>query len=195
MAGHALWIAAAPDPAPADVIIVLGGDMNRDNSLGSETSRRVLEGVRLYAAGLGPRIHFTGGIPDKGRPGAGEQMMALAIAHGVPPAAASAESHSRSTLQNALFSRDVLGPEADGSVILVSDGFHLARSWLSFRWAGYHGIQLDAATPFGDQPLVMQLRRVGRETLAWWFNLGRVAAWEAMRAVAGPDPERVEMLR
>ena len=121
--------------------------MTGDNHLGRETIGRVHAGVRLYDAGLAPRIHFTGGSPDDGRPGAGEQMRALAIAEGVPPAAATAESLSESTLQNALFSRAVLGAEADGPVILVSDGFHLARAWLTFRWAGYGPVALAAASP------------------------------------------------
>jgi uncharacterized SAM-binding protein YcdF (DUF218 family) len=192
---HALWMARAPLPEPAGVIIVLGGNMEKDNTLGAETRARVLAGVRLFEAGLAPRIHFTGGVPRKGRPGAGAQMRALAIAEGVPAAAATAESLSESTLQNALFSRPVLGPEADGPVILVSDGFHLARSWLSFRWAGYGPVALAAATAFGDEPAEEQARRVVRETLAWWFNLARLAAWETMQAVAGPDPARVDMLR
>jgi uncharacterized SAM-binding protein YcdF (DUF218 family) len=169
--------------------------MTDQNTLGRETVGRVLAGVRLYEAGLAPRIHFTGGIPDLGRPGAGDQMRALAIEAGVPPQAATAESLSESTLQNALFSRQVLGADADGSVILVSDGFHLARSWLSFRWAGYGPIALAAATPFGDQPAAMQARRIARETLAWWFNLARIGAWETMELVGGPDPTRVDMLR
>jgi len=193
--GHALWIARAPLPEPAGVIIVLGGHMTGDNHLGRETIGRVHAGVRLYDAGLAPRIHFTGGSPDDGRPGAGEQMRALAIAEGVPPAAATAESLSESTLQNALFSRAVLGAEADGPVILVSDGFHLARAWLTFRWAGYGPVALAAASPFGDQSTAARARRVGRETLAWWFNLARIGAWETLDLVAGPDPERVDLLR
>jgi len=193
--GHALWTGRAAAPEPADLIIVLGGTMNGDNSLASETRGRVREGVRLHEAGLAPRIHFTGGSPDKGRPGAGDQMMALAIEWGVPPAAASAENWSESTLQNALFSREILGVEADGSVILVSDGYHLARAWLTFRWAGYGPIALDAASPFGDQSIARRLRRVGRESLAWWYNLARVAVWEVLEAVDGHDPARMEMLR
>lgn len=192
----AIRLARAPLPDPAGAIIVLGGAMTRDNDLAGETIGRVRAGVDLYARGLAPRIHFTGGSPGNGRPGAGEQMRALAIAEGVPAAATSAESLSESTAQNALFSRDTLGPLADGPVILVSDGFHLGRAWLTFRWAGYGPpVALHAASAFGDQPRLMQLRRVARETLAWWFNLGRIAAWEILERVAGPDPARVEMLR
>lgn len=193
--GHALWMARAPLPAAAGVIIVLGGDMTGDNRLAGETRGRVLAGVRLYQAGAAPRIHFTGGVPADGRPGAGEQMRGLAVGIGVPPAATSAESLSRSTLQNALFSRPILGPRADGPVILVSDGFHLARSWLSFRWAGYPQVALAAATPFGDQPRWRQARRVAREALAWWFNLARIGAWETLDLVSGPDADRIDMLR
>ena len=56
-------------------------------------------------------------------------------------------------------------------------------------------VALAAASPFGDQSTARRARRVGRETLAWWFNLARVGAWETLQRVAGPDPERVDMLR
>jgi uncharacterized SAM-binding protein YcdF (DUF218 family) len=191
--GHALWIARAPLPQPAGAIIVLGGSMTGDNHLGRETIGRVHAGVRLYDAGLAPRIHFTGGSPDDGRPGAGEQMRALAIAEGVPPAAATAESLSESTLQNALFSRAVLGAEADGPVILVSDGFHLARAWASFRWAGYPAVRLAAASAFGPPPLAEQLHWLAREAVAWPFNIARMFAYDATVLVRGSAPP--DMLR
>lgn len=193
---HAVWLSRQPDPAPADIIIVLGGDMTWLNDLGPQTRGRVRKGVALYKDGLAPRIHFTGGIPDKGKPGAGEQMADLAMSLGVPASAITYESMSQSTVQNAMFSRDILGPEADGSIILVSDGFHLGRSWLSFRWAGYRGpIELAADSAFGTQTRERQARDLARETLAWWFNIARVSAYQALEVVEGPDPERVNMLR
>jgi uncharacterized SAM-binding protein YcdF (DUF218 family) len=190
----ALWFALNPPTRTAGVLIVLGGTMTPEHALGAQTRRRVEAAVALYAAGAAPRIHFTGGIPAEGRPGAGAQMRALAVALGVPRAATSAENASRSTLQNALFSRPVLGPLADGPVMLVSDGFHLARAWASFRWAGYPRVRLAAATAFGDEPLPEQLRWVAREALAWWFNPARVIAFELLERLRGPDPDRVRML-
>ena len=56
-------------------------------------------------------------------------------------------------------------------------------------------MHLAASSAFGGQSPVDQLRRVGRETLAWWFNLARVAAYEAMALATGPDPDRIAMLR
>jgi uncharacterized SAM-binding protein YcdF (DUF218 family) len=191
----AVWFALYPAPQPAETIIVLGGGMTGDNALASETIGRVETGVAVYEAGLAPFIHFTGGSPGTGRPGAGEQMRDLAISLGVPASAATAESASKSTLQNALMSREVLGPRAGQGVILVSDGFHLGRAWASFRWAGYRPVHLAASSAFGRQSAPDQLRRVAREALAWWFNLARVATYEAMALAAGPDPDRIRMLR
>ncbi len=193
--GSAVWITLRSPSEPAAAIIVLGGDMTRQNTLGSQTRARVETGVALYKAGAAPRIHFTGGPPGKGQPGPGDQMKALALSLGVPESAATAENQSLSTLQNALMSRPVLGPLADEPVILVSDGAHLARSWASFRWAGYGPIELVASSAFGDQPLLHQIRWVMRETLAWWFNLGRVAAYQAITLVKGPDPARIDLLQ
>jgi uncharacterized SAM-binding protein YcdF (DUF218 family) len=192
----ALWIAQASDPSPAGLIIVLGGGMDRDNRLANETIARVREGVRLYGAGLAPRVHFTGGVPGRGQPGPGDQMRDLAVAEGLPPDRATVENLSESTIQNALFSRPIVGNAAEGPVILVSDGYHLARAWLTFRWAGYGPrIALVAATPFGDERPMLQLKKLGRETLAWWFNPLRVAIWEGLNLVWGPDPARIDLLR
>ncbi len=190
----AVWFARHPPTQGAGVLIVLGGAMTRDNTLAPQTARRVEAAVALYEAGAAPRIHFTGGSPRLGEPGAGEQMRELAIALGVPAAATSAESWSHSTLQNALFSRRVLGPLAEGPVMLVSDGFHLARAWASFRWAGYRPVRLAATSAFGDEPPGEQVHWVVRETFAWWYNLARVTAFELLDRVRGPDPDRIRML-
>ena len=189
----AVWFALRPPTQTAGVLVVLGGAMSEEYGLGSQTRARVEAAVALFNAGAAPRLLFTGGGPG-GRVPAGEQMRALAVELGVPAAATAAENEAHSTLQNALFSRPVLGPLADGPVMLVSDGFHLARSWASFRWAGYREVRLAAATAFGDAPLPEQLRAIGREALAWWFNPVRVAAFEVLERVRGHDPERIRML-
>ncbi|MFO1208195.1 MAG: YdcF family protein [Amaricoccus sp.] len=190
----AVWFAFRPPTQTAGALIVLGGAMTSDNTLGGQTRARVEAAVALFNAGAAPRVLFTGGGAAEGQVPAGEQMRALAVALGMPAAVTAVETDSRSTLQNALLSRPVLGPLADGPVMLVSDGFHLARAWASFRWAGYRQIRLAAATPFGDEPLPEQLRWIGREALAWWFNPARVIAFEILERVRGPDPARIHML-
>jgi uncharacterized SAM-binding protein YcdF (DUF218 family) len=196
VAGHALWLvhrAGGPDPAAA--IVVLGGGVYADGSPGPDTLARTRHGIALYRAGLAPHLHFTGGHRNPDVPGTGEGMRAAALAAGVPAAATSAESGSRSTLQNALLSRAALGPLAGAPVILVSDGYHLARAWASFRWAGYGPVALSAATAFGEGSVRDRAARVGREALAWWFNLGRAALWHAAGVVGTAEQERLELLR
>jgi uncharacterized SAM-binding protein YcdF (DUF218 family) len=186
----AIWFALHPPAEPARVLIVLGGDVKPDNSLGRQTRQRVEAGVALFNAGAAPRVHFTGG--SEGVP-AGEQMRRLAVSLGVPAAATSAETRSQSTLQNALLSRPVLGPLADEPVMLVSDGFHLARAWASFRWAGYPSVRLAAASAFGPPPLAEQLHWLAREAVAWPFNIARMFAYDATVLVRGSAPP--DMLR
>jgi len=194
---HALWLTyGAGPPEPARVIIVLGGGMEEDGTLAPETARRAEFGAELYAQGLAPRIHFTGGPVIGGLPGPGDQMRAVAMALGVPAEVTSTENASRSTLQNALFSREMLGDLVKGPVILVSDGYHLGRSWVSFRWAGYGPpIELAAATAFGDRTPPGQALRLVREATAWWFNGARMGLWYGMTLAGVPESRLIDALQ
>ncbi|WP_373636647.1 YdcF family protein [Yoonia sp. BS5-3] len=162
----------------ADVIVVLGGGMSANGTLGQDTVGRVMKGVALYNAGAAPRIHFTGGVSRPNTPGAGDRMAELAQESGIPAGAITTENRSLSTLQNALFSKPMLSDAQ--SVILVSEAFHLPRSKASFWWMGYDNISVAHSDRFrrtreGD----ISLRMLGRETLATWFNLGRAMLWSA----------------
>lgn len=179
--GTAIWLDrwAAP-PGPAETIIVLGGGVLPDGAPGPDTLRRTRKAIALWEAGLASRLLFTGGHRNPDVPGLADGMAAVALEAGVPEAALDRENASRSTLQNALFSTGVLPPEEAGRVILVSDGYHLARAWASFRWAGYDPVAVAAASAFGGGSPGDMARRLGRETLAWGFNAGRLALWGAM---------------
>ena len=162
--------------ADADVIVVLGGPMNEDGTLGDETGARVRLAAALHRARYAPRIHMTGGSVPQPPPAAALQMREFALSLGIPPDAISVETESRSTLQNALFSRPLLG-NGDAKILLVSDAYHLTRAVLTFRWAKYHVTGIRQATPFGAASLTDQTRNIAREAAAWWFNAGRLAVW------------------
>lgn len=192
---HALWIAELPHRLrPAGVIVVLGGNVGPDGGIGRDTEERTRAGVTLYKQGLAPHIHFTGGALPPGEVGPGEQMRRLAVSLGVPEAATSAESNSRSTLQNAMFSQPILGSLAKQPIILVSDGYHLGRSWATFRWVGYGPIQLYAESTFGPMPRSSQAWRILREGLAWYFNPARLVIWYAAGLAGVPEPQRTMLL-
>jgi uncharacterized SAM-binding protein YcdF (DUF218 family) len=174
------WSTSAPrlvhaGDTPAEVIVVLGAGMSADGTLHPPTIARVRHGVALYDQGLAPRLHFTGGSARPGGPGAGDQMAALAQALGVPAQAVSTENTSHSTLQNALFSAP--GLVGTRHIILVTEGWHLPRSWASFRWAGSQRISLAMSERFGGFRRAMTM--IPREAAAIWFNAGRLLLWQA----------------
>lgn len=66
---------------------------------------------------------------------------------GVPREIILLESRARSTLQNALFVREIL-TDTDSPIVIVTQRAHLLRASASFRWAGFQDIYLLPA----DQP-------------------------------------------
>ncbi len=175
--------------------------MDPDGTLHRSSILRVEAGVALWKAGAAPRVHFTGGMGKPGGPSAGSQMAALAQSLGVPENLTSYETRSLSTLQNALFSQPFIS-DAD-HIRLVTEGFHLPRSWVSFKWAAWHyGIRrpkislthserLRAESPGARLP---KLTMVLRETGAFWFNGLRLAAFELGGLVGIPMEERAPWL-
>ena len=85
-------------------------------------------------------------------------------------------------VQNALYTRDLLGPVAQGKLLIVTHRFHLPRSLVSFRWAGMHDLVAVAADP--ETPVAG--RALLREGLTWPFNLARMAAASLALAAGVP---------
>jgi len=182
----ALYPSRAATPGAAPLILVLGGGMHPNGTLSRLSSDRLATGLRLYAEGLAPRLHFSGGGDHPTQTEAG-RMVEAALAAGVPPEAVTAENRSKSTLQNAIFTRDMLGPVPPGT-LLVTDAFHLPRALASFWWAGMRGLKPVPAEGVDGSPRAVRLRHIGREALAWWFNIARAAAFSALDAL-GVDRE------
>ncbi|MEM8570130.1 MAG: YdcF family protein [Pseudomonadota bacterium] len=192
---HAIWLVQRPAATnTASVIVVLGGGVRQDGTPGPDTLDRLNHAIALYDAGIAPRMHFTGGHRNPDLPGLGTTMADVAIAAGVPAEAITVENASRSTLQNALLSRDPLPPESAGAVVLVSDGYHLGRAWASFRLAGYRPVAVSAATAFGNGGLRAKVRRIARESLAWSYNTARLGLWAALNAAGLDQPTDSDLL-
>lgn len=178
IAGFAALWPAKPTQA-VDVIVVLGAGMDPDGTLHRSSTLRVDRGVALWQAGLAPRMHFSGGQARIGGPSAGERMAARAFDAGVPAEVISYEARSQSTLQNALFSQPMLS-EAQ-SLLIVTEGFHLPRSYASFKWAGDHDLYLAFSERFRSQSpgsSFPQFLMVFREALATWFNAARAVSYD-----------------
>ncbi len=161
----------------ADVIVVLGASLTEDGELGNGSRRRVEQGVALYKAGLATRILFSGGSPyenDEG-PTAASVMAKYAYDLGVPATVLLEEGQSHSTLQNILFTRNIMRDEALSDAILVTEGFHIPRSYASALTFGMPVVGFSGAGGWFDLPYIA--RAVPREMLAWPFNILRGATY------------------
>lgn len=198
--GFAAFAPTGTAAEKTDVIVVLGAGLSKDGTLHHASQQRVDRGVSLWQRGLAQRLHFTGGVARADGRSAGEIMAARAIAQGIPEDAISFEGRSQSTLQNAVFSQPML--ESANSIRLVTEGFHLARSWVSFRWTSTrkdgppaillsHSERFRSATP--DSPYG-SVKMVLREVVAIWFNLARAVIHDVAGWLGVPDDTRAAWL-
>lgn len=105
----------------ADVVVVLSGS----------TGDRVREAVRLYHAGVAPKLLMTGGpFFDTSMAGI---MANYAVSLGVPSQNILLEEAAVSTYTNATGSLPILQAMGAKRVLLVTSRFHTARSYDTFR--------------------------------------------------------------
>lgn len=126
----------------SDFIVVLGGGVAEKGSLRPTTEltpltmQRVLCGTDLYSHGLAPTIVMSGGDSSVIGEGAreAEYMKRFALGIGVPANAIVVESRSRTTYENAVEVRRLLGDRA--SIILVTNAYHMPRAYRFFTRQG-----------------------------------------------------------
>jgi uncharacterized SAM-binding protein YcdF (DUF218 family) len=132
--------------APAQAIVVLGGTINMPSDIHrlsgiTNSSDRLLMGMRLYRAGKAPLVEVTGGdspLLEKARSvHEADEMRSLLDEWGVPDSAIIVEDASVNTHENALFTRRVLEQRGIQHIILVTSAIHMPRAAAAFRKAGF----------------------------------------------------------
>jgi uncharacterized SAM-binding protein YcdF (DUF218 family) len=125
-----------------DAIVVLAGGVFQKGSLRpanelSDASRhRTACGADLWLQGLAPKVLLTGGIANVFQTGPTEsqEMKRWALRLGIPESAILVEERSRTTYENAVQSRAVLGT---GRILLVTAAYHLPRAVGLFEKQGF----------------------------------------------------------
>ncbi len=126
----------------ADAIVVLGSTVNDDGSLPLHARQRAVRAAMLHAAGVAPRIIFSGlcnlTAPDATPISEAAAMAAYAESLGAPRDAILLEEESRDTIVNAYFvGRRFLEPNAWTSIRVVTSDFHVPRTtWVFQRVLG-----------------------------------------------------------
>lgn len=136
------WSAAGRAP---DGIIVLGGaiDPERSQARGAlevdSSAERIITMLQLARRYPAARIVFSGGSanlieePLPEAPIAGDLLEDF----GTPSSRIVLESESRTTAENATFTRKLVSPKPGERWLLVTSAFHMPRSIGAFRQAGF----------------------------------------------------------
>lgn len=120
---------------PFEAILLLGVELNADDSPTAELIARVDEAARAYHEGVlgadGVLIPCGGVLPGKTR--AEAQVMAeLLEARGVPRGRMRLEEQSQTTMENMRFAKALL-PQRRARVLVVTSDYHLRRAVLTAR--------------------------------------------------------------
>jgi uncharacterized SAM-binding protein YcdF (DUF218 family) len=156
----------------ADVIIVLGAGLRRNNEPAPALLRRSLHGAALYHAGKAPVIICAGGISPSRTRSEADVCREILEAEGVPRAAIWLETRSRSTEENALFTQAIMQTHGWQTAVVVSDNYHLLRAQWLFSSLGVQTHTSPTTTP----------QRVS----SYWSSVAREVAalhWQAFKEV------------
>jgi uncharacterized SAM-binding protein YcdF (DUF218 family) len=135
---------AASDYPTADAIVVLGGSVEggrsgwRDGPHLLGGADRIWFGAQLYRAGRASVVILSGGNSEWSRADEAESsaMRAFAVDLGVPETAIRVEDRSRNTLENAIYTKQLLDAQNIGSILLVTSAMHMPRALAVFRSQG-----------------------------------------------------------
>ncbi len=119
---------------PADIIIVLGAGLKEDGRPGPALTRRTKHAAALWHEGIAPLVLCAGGQSEYYPRTEAAACNEILLAAGLPDAAILLEERSRSTEENAIYSKEILDERQLSSVVLVSDASHMLRArWLFHR--------------------------------------------------------------
>lgn len=155
----------------ADVIIVLGSAVWKNERPSTSLVARMQHAIDLYRAGAAEHLIFSGGL-GANPPTEAEVMRRLANGAQIPADAIVLEDQSHSTEENLANSQALMRARGWRTAIIVSDPFHLYRAETMARHLG-----LDAAgsgaynSPLFTQPF-LRTWYTGREALAmvWYYG-------------------------
>lgn len=107
----------------ADAIVVISG---------GQTTTRAQYGIDLYKQGWSNNIVFSGAALDDG-PSNAAAMRTQALEAGVPAKAILIDAQSKTTDQNAIFTKKILVEHSWHKIILVTSPYHQRRADMTFE--------------------------------------------------------------
>ena len=121
----------------ADLLVVLGGGVNRGRFLTLSSSHRMVRGIQLYFEGRARKILFSGGIAGRGTVTQASVLNQEARRLGVPPDDILLEKKSKNTHDQAVEVKKIAEPLQVKSILLVTSFSHMKRALMAFEHAGF----------------------------------------------------------
>lgn len=143
----------------ADAALVLGNSVFPDGTLSPRLRGRVERGMELYKSGLVPKIVVSGGLGKEGHY-EGTTMAAWLVAHGVPEQDVVIDNEGINTAASAKNFAAICDAHDFGSVIVVSQFFHISRCRLALKQAGVEQIGTAHSRVYGGRDVYATLREV-----------------------------------
>lgn len=141
-------IGAAEPAEDAAGIIVLGGALAAGQKIGdtekvllNDAADRMVEALRVAQRYPGLPVIFSGGSgalwPRSGEATEADLAQKFFQAFNIAPPRLRLESRSRNTLENAVFTAEMLKPRSDQRWLLVTSAFHMPRARALFEAQGF----------------------------------------------------------
>ena len=146
-------------PERSDLLVVLGNELTTEGLPSLRLQARLDAALAAFRAGLAPRVLVSGGV----EPGGGDEAAAMAeylAGHGVPREAIVQDPRGVDTMETARAVAGLL--DRDGRVLVVTQWFHIPRTWLALRRFGFRHVS--AVWPRYAE--VRDLYSFGREAVA-----------------------------
>lgn len=128
---------------PADVLIVLGAGVNDwDNTPTPALRHRSERAAALWREGVAPVILCSGGYSTTATVSEAEACRRVLVnEQNIPAEVIFLDENSHSTLENAIFSQQMMTANDWQAAVLISDGYHLLRA----RWI-FQNLGIDVTT-------------------------------------------------
>ena len=134
----------------ADIGVILGNKVNEDGTLSERLTQRLACGLALYRSGRVGRLLVSGGLGKEGYY-EGTKMRDYLRAHGVPDTAIIVDNAGNTTQQTVRNTAQLQPVLHFRSVLVVSQFYHLSRTKMLFRQAGFTEVS-------GVSPVYFELR-------------------------------------
>lgn len=176
-----------------DAIVVLSAGIEPDGILGFSSRRRIRTAVLLLQNGATDRLILSGG-PIAENVNISRYMFDFAIEIGAPAHAIELEDRSRTTWENLRYSYTLLKRQDYQRIGLLTDASHLPRALVLDAYLGDSSLIPISSLGQFKNSRSQRIGEVVREALAWWYNLGKIVAWEVTGWFGWSEEDRGELI-